>query len=44
MKYNCDNCGKGFDKKSNYEYHLRRIRPCVKKILLYMMIQWRNIY
>jgi hypothetical protein len=30
MKYNCNKCGKSFDKKSNYDYHMRRIRPCVK--------------
>ena len=30
MKYNCINCNKGFDKKSNYECHMRRKTPCVK--------------
>ena len=30
MKYTCDKCSKEFDKKSNYEYHIRRIRPCMK--------------
>jgi hypothetical protein len=30
MKYTCYKCSKEFDKKSNYEYHIRRIRPCMK--------------
>ena len=30
MKYQCHKCLKEFSQKSNFEYHMRRIRPCVK--------------
>ena len=28
MKYQCHKCLKEFSQKSNFEYHMRRIRPC----------------
>jgi hypothetical protein len=30
MKYQCHKCLKEFSQKSNFEYHMRRIRPCTK--------------
>ncbi len=29
MKYTCELCKKEFNKKSNYEYHIGRKRPCI---------------
>lgn len=28
----CDRCGKTFNKKSNYDQHLRKVKQCIKKI------------
>jgi hypothetical protein len=30
VEYHCPNCGEIFNKKSNYNYHINRKRPCVK--------------
>jgi transposase-like protein len=30
MKYTCDKCKKEFNKKSNYNYHIGRKRPCIE--------------
>lgn len=30
VEYHCANCDKKFNKKSNYDYHINRIRPCIK--------------
>jgi hypothetical protein len=30
VEYPCPNCGEIFNKKSNFNYHINRKRPCVK--------------
>lgn len=31
LEYKCDKCNKEFDRKSNYERHLNRLKSCIKQ-------------
>jgi hypothetical protein len=43
MIYKCEKCLKEFNRKCNYDYHIRRIRPCINKPIVISDIIDHNI-